>query len=193
MKAGPLAGYQATEPKEPSLPLSDQWVGSQVQQTAVIWAQEHTESPAKSVFKGSVSSNSVFDEDCGRWVFGFFLVKMSLYCGCVSGCTWRSVRSPWFFNGKGIVSLSLLRRFFISLISLSQHSRVLLNTRMQLLTSQLHSFIPLFVYSFTSQIKTHTHGSVNLLFYVVYVSGHQPAELRTVSGGGGGVFKDRDV
>lgn len=27
---------------------------------------------------------------------------------------------PWFFNGKGIVSLSLLRRFFISLISLQK-------------------------------------------------------------------------
>lgn len=36
MKAGPLAGDQATEPKEPPLPLPDQWVGSQVQQAAVV-------------------------------------------------------------------------------------------------------------------------------------------------------------
>lgn len=41
-KAGPLAGYQATEPKEPPLPLSDQWVRSQVQQAAVIWVQTQT-------------------------------------------------------------------------------------------------------------------------------------------------------
>lgn len=38
-KVGPLAVDQATEPKEAPLPLSDQRVGSQVQQTAVIWAQ----------------------------------------------------------------------------------------------------------------------------------------------------------
>lgn len=33
---GPLAGYQATEPEETPFPLSDKWVRSQVQQTAVI-------------------------------------------------------------------------------------------------------------------------------------------------------------
>lgn len=37
-------------------------------------------------------------------------------CVCVS--------SPWFFSGKGIVSLSLLRRFFISLMSLNKMTEI---------------------------------------------------------------------
>lgn len=36
----------------------------------------------------------------------------------VDVCACLDCVSPWFFNGKGIVSLSLLRRFFISLMSL---------------------------------------------------------------------------
>ncbi len=40
---------------------------------------------------------------------------------------------------------------------------------------------------------TTTHFFVYLLFYVFYISGHQPAELRTVSGGGRGVLQDGDV
>lgn len=39
----------------------------------------------------------------------------------------------------------------------------------------------------------HNTCSVNLLFNVFYVSGHQPAELRTVSGGGRRVLQDGDV
>lgn len=43
----------------------------------------------------------------------------------------------------------------------------------------------------------HTEGSktffVYLPFYVFYVIGHQPAELRKVSGGGRGVLQDRDI
>lgn len=50
------------------------------------------------------------------------LVSVALAAGGVRACVCRF--SPWFFNGKGIVSLSLLRRFFISLMSLKRTETV---------------------------------------------------------------------
>lgn len=120
----PLAGYQATQPKEPPLPLSDKWVGSQVQQTAVIWAQEHTDNTAKSGTAASFSYHVVFLL-FRRTTSSIFLMNfesvMALWCVCIRA---RGVSFlPWFFSGKGIVSLSLLRRFFISLISLQWYKQ----------------------------------------------------------------------
>lgn len=62
----------------------------------------------------------------------------------VKACVYVYVASssPWFFNGKGIVSLSLLRRFFISLISLKKkktHSQISVQFRSVELASWSHA------------------------------------------------------
>ncbi len=84
---------------------------------------------------------------------------------------------PWFFSGKGMVSLSLLSRFFISVMSL-EHRGAISDSNCQ----------------FHRQKKKILFSSSDYSpLDVLNVCGHQEVCLRTVRQSGWRVFQDWDV